>query len=398
MMLPDAMIAQSDLEFVNALREWFVSPAGLTGTVAVIVGFTAGWWLGFLMGRHAGYESGWTEHRALGSRADDEEDENEAAPREIELETRIWHRPLGNRRPMRLPPPKNRKMRVVSFFNLKGGVGKTSLTANVAATFARRGKNVLVIDLDHQQSLTGLCLTATQVAETRRSQNAVHHIFDIDEARGDLLNQLAKRVRGSEEHFEVVPSHHDLAEMEDLFMLQWLRDPDRRDIRFAFTSALLSSRVKDWADYVLLDCPPRLTTASVNALAASDFIVAPILPDAVSTDAVQFLVKHLNQLGELLPDTGLDLRLGLVANRCAAQFNLTDRFWDDIIQLCPENWRQRMVGFKSVIRDRVAFRDAAAQASESSRRFAIDIQPETAAQFSALADEIEQSLRCPPAP
>ncbi len=136
----------------------------------------------------------------------------------------------------------------------------------------------------------------------------------------------------------------------------------------------------------------------MNALAASDFIVAPILPDAVSTDAVQFLVKHLNQLGDLLPDTGLDMRLGLVANRCAAQFNLTDRFWDDIIQLCPENWRQRMVGFKSVIRDRVAFRDAAAQASESYRRFAIDIQPETAAQFSALADEIEQALRCPPAP
>ncbi|MFZ4763709.1 MAG: ParA family protein [Roseimicrobium sp.] len=359
--------------------------------MTLILGSTAGWWLGFIMGRHTGYDEGAQYERALAS-SGFQTPSDTAAAREIELETRIWHRPLLGRHPIRLPKPESRALRVISFFNLKGGVGKTSLTANVAATLVRRGKKVLVIDLDHQQSLTGLCLTAMQVAETRRSQIAVQHIFDSEMNRGDLLHQIYKRVRGAEDTFGVIPAHHELAEKEDLSMLKWLRENGTRDIRFAFTAAVLNSRFKDWADYILLDCPPRLTTASVNALAASDFIVAPVLPDAVSTDAVQFLVKHLHQLGDLLPDP-IGPRLGLVANRCGAQFTLDERFWNDIIMLCPQEWRPRITGFRSPIRERVAFRDAAAQSSEAVRRFAIDIQDDTAAQFAALVDEIELAVR-----
>lgn len=375
---------------------WARSPAGVTAGVTLAIGVFIGVFLGYRVGQRSGFREGHEMSRGAGSRSDSN-DNGRPAPREIELETRIWNRPLTTRSPLRMRPISDRQTRIISFFNLKGGVGKTSLCANLAATLARRGRRVLVLDLDHQQSLTGLCLTTAQVAETRRSEVAIHHLFDTENVRGDVLHQIAKKVRGAEATFEAVPSHHELAEMEDLIMLKWLRD-GQRDVRFALTSALLNSRFKDWADYVLLDCPPRLTTASVNALAMSDFIVAPVLPDHVTMDAVQFLVKHLQQLGDLLPPSAFDARLGLVTNRAGSQFELSPNFWSDVSLHCPAEWRPHILGFNTVIRERVSFRDAAADGSENVRRFAIDQQKETAAQFSTLADELEAVLRPQPLP
>lgn len=377
-------------DLTQQIEAWFASPQGIASLILLLIGVIAGFWIGYGFGRRSGYIEGRNIRRALGTKTE-ADDNGRPAPREIELETRIWNRPLTTRHPLRLPPLAERRVRLASFFNLKGGVGKTSLCANVAATLARRGKNVLVLDLDHQQSLTGLCLTTAQVAETRRSEVAIQHLFDTGNVRGDVLHQIAKRVRGAEANFEAVPSHHELAEVEDLMMLKWLRD-GQRDVRFALTSALLGSRFREWADYILLDCPPRLTTASVNALAVSDFIVAPVLPDHVTMDAVQFLVKHLQQLGDLLPRTGLPARLGLVTNRANPQFELHPNFWNDAILLCPAEWRPHMHGFSTVIRERVSFRDAAADGSETARRFAIDMQTATAAQFSSFADELEAVL------
>ena len=378
---------------LSEFGSWARSPAGVASGITLTIGLFLGVFLGYRMGQRSGFQQGRDVGRALGSKTESD-DNGRPAPREIELETRIWNRPLTTRSPLRLRPVSERQTRIISFFNLKGGVGKTSLCANLAATLSRRGRKVLVLDLDHQQSLTGLCLTTAQVAETRRSEVAIHHLFDTENVRGDVLHQIAKKVRGAEATFEAVPSHHELAEMEDLIMLKWLRD-GQRDVRFALTSALLNSRFKDWADYVLLDCPPRLTTASVNALAVSDFIVAPVLPDQVTMDAVQFLVKHLQQLGDLLPFPAFDARLGLVTNRAGGQFELTPNFWSNVSLHCPAEWRPQILGFNTVIRERVSFRDAAADGSENARRFAIDLQKETASQFSALADELETVLRAP---
>lgn len=390
-------VAQIISDFPKGLLDWITSMGGAAALVALVIGMMLGAWFGRQLERRSGSREKRSTRRAPAAQTVNNDDER-PAPREIELETRIWSRPIQSRHPLRLHPPKDRKMRTVAFFNLKGGVGKTTLAANLAATFAARGKNVLVLDLDHQQSLTGLCLTTAQVAETRRSEVAIHHVFDVDNIRSDVLHQIARKVRGMEQFFEIVPAHHELAEREDIAMLKWLRETGPRDVRFALTAAILNSRFKEWADYIFMDCPPRLTTASVNALAVSDFIMAPVLPDAVTMDAVQFLVKHIQQLGDLLPNGGLQHRLGLVANRCPPRFELDGTFWPNVIQFCPADYRPHMTGFNSLIRERVAFRDAAAEGAESKRRFAIDMQYDVATQFGNLADELEAVLRAPATP
>lgn len=78
-------------------------------------------------------------------------------------------------------------MKVVSIINYKGGVGKTSLTANLGAELAWRGKNVLLIDLDAQASLTFSFIKPedwiksfeADQRKTRRTWQSRHHMFAL---------------------------------------------------------------------------------------------------------------------------------------------------------------------------------------------------------------------------
>jgi len=374
-------------EQAQVLLDWAKSSAGEAGLVGTGVGALAGMALGVRLG--------WkSSHDLEIDIAPSPPIEPVASARELDMETRIWTRPVSDRQ-LRLPSLSDRAMRVVAVCNLKGGVGKSTITANLALTLARMGRKVLVVDLDHQQSLTSLCLTPTQIGETHRSQIAVHTILENHSGAGDVIHQIAKRIRGEEDNFALVPAHHDLAEKEDLAMLEWLRNPDQRDVRFCLTAAIHGSRYRQWADYVLLDCPPRFTTASINGLAVSDFIIAPLIPDVVSAAAVPFFVRHLDKLRGVVGDGLRPTRLGLVANRCPARFLPEEAYWSQIIATCPEAWRPHVKPFTTSVPERVAFRDAAANGVESSRGFAIDLQPDLRESFRHLAAELETALHPP---
>ena len=372
------------IEQAQVLMEWAKSSAGEAGLVGTGLGALAGMALGVRLGWKA-------SHELEADLAPEPLPEEPASARELDMETRIWTRPVADRQ-LRLPLLRDRTMRVIAVCNLKGGVGKSTITANLALTLARMGRKVLVVDLDHQQSLTNLCLTPTQIGETQRSQIAVHTILENDRTQGDVIHQIAKRIRGQEDNFALVPAHHDLAEKEDLAMLEWLRNPEQRDVRFCLTGAIHSSRYRHWADYVLLDCPPRFTTASINGLAACDFIIAPVMPDVVSTAAVPFFVRHLDKLRTVVGSDLQPMRVGLVANRCPARFHPEEAYWNPIVAGCPEEWQPNVRPFKTSIPERVAFRDAAANGVESSRGFAIDLQPDLRASFRQLAAEVETAV------
>lgn len=74
---------------------------------------------------------------------------------------------------------------VISFINLKGGVGKTTLTVNVGATLVKHfGKRVLLIDLDPQTNATVSVITQEQWQERSLSKQTIFNMFN------DYLNNL----------------------------------------------------------------------------------------------------------------------------------------------------------------------------------------------------------------
>lgn len=82
-------------------------------------------------------------------------------------------------------------MKVVSIINYKGGVGKTSLTANLGAELAWRGKRVLLLDLDAQASLTFSFISAEEWSKQYASQRTIKAWFDaFDEGQRLPLTSL----------------------------------------------------------------------------------------------------------------------------------------------------------------------------------------------------------------
>ena len=66
-------------------------------------------------------------------------------------------------------------------------------------------------------------------------------------------------------------------------MAEWIiKRESMRDIRLFLREGLHGTGIESHFDYVLLDCPPRITASTINALAASDFVLVPVVLDEVS--------------------------------------------------------------------------------------------------------------------
>jgi cellulose biosynthesis protein BcsQ len=207
----------------------------------------------------------------------------------------------------------DRKTRFISFVNLKGGVGKTTLAANVGVSLARRNHRVLLVDLDFQSSLTRLC-TATneQLLDLIKKKKTAARL--LDGTNGTVpIEDLSQRVSHPNlvaQTCDFIPADESLAEAELRAQARWLvtKTPDAR---FLFRRVFHCPQVLSNYDFVLFDCPPRLTTACINALGCSDFLLVPVLLEQGSVEA---LPRTLNWLTRL-PHVSRARLLGVVANR-----------------------------------------------------------------------------------
>jgi chromosome partitioning protein len=212
-------------------------------------------------------------------------------------------------------------------FNLKGGVGKTTLTANLGGYLANcRERWVLLLDLDHQRSLTQLLFTT----ERRRVASAARRTvqdFLLSCHSGEELHRVAEQIPGqgfdrfwAVGNADAVPECGPQRNLDDLEMRMlgnWLINPNGIDIRFFLRQALHADVIQERFDYVLIDCPPRLTTACINALAASDYLLVPAQAEPVSARSVPHLLRRLRELRDVgvLPDLRV---LGIVPNMVSA--------------------------------------------------------------------------------
>jgi len=300
------------------------------------------------------------------------------------MEGRIWEAPPRSPIPP-FRPAKERKASIIAVVNLKGGVGKTSLTANLAATYRRRGNKVLAVDLDPQASLTNLCLPLEHVHDLMRGdgkliENVLNASADFARVAWNNLTHL-----GDDGSCLLAASEH-LTDVEELVKARWLLKRDAFDMRYLLRSALHDSLIQDRFDLILLDCPPCWTPASINALTCCDFVLIPVLLDRTSAEAVPRLLTWLRILKQknICPDLELAGVIGNRANPRNPPVKREKRVWEILEENCQGKWPTDVHLFERWVPTSPRIAEAADE-----RAFAVDDEGVRAI-FEALVDEIEE--------
>lgn len=200
-------------------------------------------------------------------------------------------------------------MKTISIINYKGGVGKTTLTANLGAELARLGKKVLLIDLDSQTNLTFSFLKVDEWANEYESDKTIkswfYNILDGADARTSFEDLIVAK-----NGVDLICSHLGLIDV-DMELATGLSSASERQHRqnFIKTFSYLRNELRslgDRYDAVLFDCPPNLGAVTKNALVASDYYLIPARMDYLSTLGINHLRNHV---GKLVEDYNTNARL-----------------------------------------------------------------------------------------
>lgn len=193
--------------------------------------------------------------------------------------------------------------KVVSFSNQKGGVGKTTSCVNIAAQIGKKGKKVLMIDMDPQGNATsGLGLAKSKIKKT---------VYDVIIGKCDIKEAIIKTKFSN---LSVVPATIDLAGAE--LELHGL------DSETNFTKIALDS-IKDDYDYIFIDCPPSLGMLTVEALSISDGVVIPMQCEFYSLEGMSQLFNTVKKIKQLYNP---DLRVvGILLTMYNGRLTLTNQ-------------------------------------------------------------------------
>lgn len=242
------------------------------------------------------------------------------------------------------------KCKVISIINWKGGVGKTTLTHNLAAALQEERINkelprVLLIDLDPQCNLSISCLEANEFERiVFKNDDKIYTIIDIfkeflknDNPSIDLKNYiLNKEVRYTPgyiyNYIDLITSHPNLI-YTDMYIANFDRDDK---VEYNETSLVINKKakisneykftiikrmidmVKDDYDFVLIDCPPNLNFITQNALFASDYYIIPTILDRLSSYGILSIKNAVESLNESFEKFDCEYipteLLGVVAN------------------------------------------------------------------------------------
>lgn len=215
--------------------------------------------------------------------------------------------------------------KIIAITNQKGGVGKTTTSINLAASFAAMKRKIMLIDLDPQGNATvGSGISKSQIKHS--SDQVLCNEVDIKDA---LLT--------TESGFDVLATNQELIVAE----MKLLQLPQREQR----LKTILDS-IKTQYDYIIIDCPPSLSILTVNALVASNSVLIPIQCEYFALEGLSSLLNTVEQIRDtvnpMLHIEGLLRTMYDGRNRLAldVSLQLQEHFPDKLYQtVIPRNVR-----------------------------------------------------------
>ena len=169
--------------------------------------------------------------------------------------------------------------KVISLVNQKGGVGKTTTSINLSASLAVLGKKTLLIDLDPQgNTTTGIGINKADIDK---------NIYEVLIERCRIEEAI---IHTKYRNFDVIPATINLSGLEFEFM-----EKSREDDNFIKGAQLKKhlDTVKDYYDFVIIDCPPSLGIITTNALTASDSVIIPVQCEFFALEGIMQLLNTI---------------------------------------------------------------------------------------------------------
>lgn len=165
--------------------------------------------------------------------------------------------------------------KAIAIFNQKGGVGKTTTNINLAASLAKLGKKVLMLDIDPQGNTTsGMGIS---------KKNLEYSIYDL--LIDPKFNPKKAIIHTDSEGLDLIPANVDLAGAEiELVEIEGREKRLRNAVR----------KIKKDYDFIFIDCPPSLGLLTINSLTAVESVLIPIQCEFYALEGVSQLVSTID--------------------------------------------------------------------------------------------------------
>lgn len=257
---------------------------------------------------------------------------------------------------------------VITVLNLKGGVGKTHCAWLLASVCEELGRRMLAIDTDTQGNLSN------SFARDRGQAPGVERLLDpsLDGEVRDLI------LRTAYPNIDLIPSSPKLTKFDLSDQTAW----EKADLHHSFVSPV--ETLRSLYDYVIFDCPPRLSLVSFAALCASDFVIVPL-------EAADWGAQGITQVTAAIEyvKTRFNARLQLLGY-LVSRFKARRSYQQSYLKQLRNHFGPRT--FDSVLPDRAGFERAVTDAVLITRHAPRSSEARIARDFFAEVERRAQEL------